>query len=106
MTPSPADPRLPLWLRAANLPVQTRAAICVAYAVGYLVLFVATGPDVEQSLRPLNLVFVVLAGLLFGMRGGFWLSVAAVVVNLTLYWRFGLLAKTPGTFAGNMLAVA
>lgn len=93
------------WVKAAKLPFRTRATVCVTFAVAYLILFVAVGPNLASSLRPLNLVFVALAGLLFGARGGFLLGAAAAAVNLTLYWRFGILAQTPGMLYGNILSI-
>lgn len=93
------------WLVAAEWPLPARISICAGIALAYLVAFALGGPDLEMALRPVNLVLVVLAGLFFGARAGFLISLAAVVVNVALYRSAGIFAQTPGTLSGNVLSI-
>lgn len=94
-----------LWLRAAEWPLRRRVGICAAIAGAYLAAFLLGGPDLKMALRPVNLLLVTVAGLFFGVRGGWWLALAAVVENVLLYWHAGILARTPGTLSGNVLSI-
>lgn len=98
--------REPWWVRTTSAPLWLRVLPVAVMAVGYLVLYhaVENGPD-RFALRPLNLVVMVVAGVLFGMRGALGLGTLLSVVNIGLYLRDGLFGATPGQMAGNILSV-
>ncbi|MBX5482617.1 MAG: hypothetical protein IRZ16_12380 [Myxococcaceae bacterium] len=105
MVTQPRDASRPLWVRAASLRIRTRALVTASVGAVYLILFLVVGPEYRLALRPLNVLVVVAGGFFFGFRGGLGLSALTVVVNLVLYWRFGILARTGGDLFGNLLSV-
>lgn len=101
-----AAPREPWWVRVTTAPRWTRILPIGLMSVAYLVLYhsVANGPD-RFALRPLNLVVMLVAGVLLGLRGALVLGALLSVVNVGLYLRDGLFGATPGQMAGNIISV-
>ncbi len=93
----------PRWTVPALWPLPTRLAIAAVLAVVYAAVFLGVDPATGVMLKPFNLVHVVVAGLLFGFRGGLaWGSLIALL-NVALYQHAGVLGPDVRTFWGNIL---
>jgi len=90
---------------APTLPADPseERALCGVYLVAYHLL---PDPADRHALRPVNLLILVIAGSLFGLRGGLGIGLGLSAVNIALYVRDGLWGNDPATVASNGLSVA
>lgn len=99
--------RTPRWVRAATAPLRWRIATVSLLCGAYLITYALVGdPGLRVGLRPLNLLILVVAGALFGLRGGVGVGLGLAAINIGLYTYDGVFGGSTGRMVGNLLSVA